>query len=68
MDYSEYDRIQADLGAIADSFENDYRRMISLSNVDTETKELITNICKSIETHFHETAILISRTARLMTK
>ena len=68
MDYSEYDRIQADLGAIADSFEKDYRRMISLSNVDTETKELITNLCKSIETHFQKTAILISCTARLMTK
>ena len=68
MDYLEYDSIQADLGAVADSFEIDYRTLISLSNVDTETKELITKICNSIESHLHETAILISRTARLMTK
>lgn len=68
MDYLEYDRIQADLGAIAHNFEDDCRTLLSLSTVDPETKELINKICHSIESHFHETAILISRTARLLTK
>ena len=68
MDYLEYDRIQADLGTIADSFRLDYEKILSTANIDPEIKGLVTKICKSVESHFNETAIIISRTAQLMGK
>ena len=68
MDYLEYDRIQADLGAIGDSFAADCDSIISLSNTDPEVKELLTKICKSIESHLNKSAILTSNVASLNVK
>ena len=68
MDYSEYDRIQADLGAVGYSYEITCREMLSNSKADEESKELVRNICKATENHLDAVSLLISRTARLMTK
>lgn len=63
MERQKYESIQAGLGAIGDSFNMDCKNLIALSNVDSETKELIDKICRSICSHFNETALLISHIA-----
>ena len=68
MNYTEYDLIQSDLGAVADSYKSTCKEILSNSNADDESKELLQRICTATEDHLHTVALLISKTARLMTK
>lgn len=68
MDYLEYDRIQADLGAIGCSYMSSCEKIILNSKADEENKKLAKDICDTTEKHFDDVALLISKVARLMTK
>lgn len=68
MDYLEYDRIQADLGAVSDFYRDNCNNLINSANTDPETLELVNGICKATESALLDVSILVSRVARLMTK
>ena len=68
MDYIEYDRIQADLGAVSDFYRENCDKLINSANTDPETLELVNGIRKATESAFFNVSLLVSRVARLLTK
>ena len=65
MNYNEYDRLQIELGGVADSFKNDVKHIINLSAADPETKELISAVCDKFAASLSELSILVSTLAKL---
>lgn len=63
-----YDKIQAALGGVGDSFSSNIRKLFVVSNLDVESELVLKKICKETENSLNEICILISHSMQLKEK
>lgn len=63
MDYQMYDKIQADLGGVGDELKSELKKILSQSNADQQTKDLLDEFGNKICDTFDSFAKLISKLA-----
>jgi len=60
MDYKLYDRLQAQLGGVGDSFEKRVKSALMISGADPETKSLVNTVSLEVKESLNNLAGYIS--------